>query len=136
MIEPRLSSTVDGGKVLKHLYHFERRHERLATPGNFSSRLRRNAAWAGGTIAASLAIGMAGYMALEDMEPVDAFANAAMILSGMGPLTPLHSTGGKIFAGLYAIFSGLLIFGVAGLILAPIFHRLLHRFHVPDENEN
>jgi hypothetical protein len=57
-----------------------------------------------------------------------------MILSGMGPLTPLHTDGGKIFAGVYAIFCGLLIFGVAGLILAPVFHRILHSFHVADDD--
>ena len=78
----------------------------------------------------ALAVGMAGYMAFEGMGLIDAFANAAMILSGMGPLTPLNSDGGKIFAGLYAIASGLLFFGIAGLVLAPVFHRLLHRFHV------
>jgi hypothetical protein len=77
---------------------------------------------------------MAGDLGFEGMGLVDAFANAAMILSGMGPLTPLQTDGGKIFAGLYAIASGLLIFGVAGLVLAPVFHRLLHRFHVDDRN--
>ena len=117
---------------MKHPLHFERRHEPLASPQHFSSRLVSNGLLAAGTIIAALAIGMAGYMGFEGMSFIDAFVNAAMILSGMGPLNPLHTDGGKIFAGLYAIFSGLLIFGVAGLILAPVFHRLLHRFHVED----
>ncbi len=86
------------------------------------------------TIVVALAIGMAGYMAFEAMGFIDAFANAAMIISGMGQLSPLQTDGGKIFAGVYAIFCGLLIFGVAGLILAPVFHRVLHSFHV-DEND-
>ena len=73
-------------------------------------------------------------MYFEAMGIIDAFANAAMILSGMGPLTPLLTDGGKIFAGVYALFSGLLIFGVAGLILAPVLHRLLHSFHVEDDD--
>ncbi len=102
----------------------------------FSLRLRRNATYAFGTIVVSLAVGMAGYMGLERLDFVDAFVNAAMILSGMGPLSPMHYTAGKIFAGFYAIFSGLLIFGVAGLILAPIFHRVLHRFHLPEKDQN
>ena len=120
---------------MRHLFQFEHRRQPLATPAHFSSRLQRNALWAGGTIVASLAAGMAGYMGFEGMGVVDAFVNAAMILSGMGPLTPLKTGCGKIFAGLYAIFSGLMIFGVAGLILAPLFHRLLHRFHVSEDEK-
>jgi hypothetical protein len=73
---------------------------------------------------------MAGYRYLERMEWIDAFANASMILSGMGPLTPLQTWGGKLFAGLYAMYSGLALILAAGLILAPVVHRVLHRFHV------
>jgi hypothetical protein len=119
---------------MKHLFQFERRDQPLASPERFSFRVLRNSYWAFGIIALALAIGMAGYVGFEDMGIIDAFANAAMILSGMGPLTPLHTDGGKIFAGLYAIFSGLLIFVLAGLILAPVFHRLLHSFHIGDDD--
>jgi hypothetical protein len=117
---------------MTHLFHFERRQEPLASRQQFWDRLMRNGLWAGLVVVAALVIGMAGYMGFEGMGVIDAFANAAMILSGMGPLTPLLTTGGKIFAGLYAIFSGLLIFGIAGLALAPVFHRVLHRFHVEE----
>jgi hypothetical protein len=120
--------------MMKHLFHFERRHQPLASPEHFSFRVLQNSYWALGTIVVALAVGMAGYMGFEAMGTIDAFVNAAMILSGMGPLTPLHTDGGKIFAGFYAILCGLLIFGVAGLILAPVFHRILHSFHVDDDD--
>ena len=77
-----------------------------------------------------LIIGIAGYAIFEGMPWVDAYVNAAMILSGMGPIGELKTTAGKIFAGTYAIFSGLIIVIATGFVLAPIFHRVLHRFHV------
>ena len=77
-----------------------------------------------------LALGMAGYAYFEGMSIADAYVNAAMILSGMGPVNELKTTAGKIFAGSYAIFSGLVIVIATGFVLAPIFHRVLHRFHV------
>jgi hypothetical protein len=120
---------------MRHLLDFERKHEALASSGTFSSRLARNSLWALGLIVVALTIGMAGYMGFENMNLVDAFANAAMILSGMGPLQPLTSDGGKIFAGLYAIASGLLLFAIAGIVLAPVYHRILHRFHVSYEDD-
>lgn len=73
---------------------------------------------------------MAGYHELENMEWMDAFANAAMILSGMGPLEPLKTKGGKLFAGIYAIYSGLALVGIAGFVFAPVFRRFLHQFHI------
>jgi FtsH-binding integral membrane protein len=82
-----------------------------------------------------LLIGIAGYANLEGMSLVDAYVNAAMILSGMGPVVELKTTAGKIFAGTYAIFSGLVIVIATGFILAPIFHRVLHRFHVETARE-
>jgi hypothetical protein len=82
-----------------------------------------------------LAIGIAGYANFEGMSLVDAYVNAAMILSGMGPIGELKTTAGKIFAGTYAIFSGLVIVIATGFLLAPIFHRVLHRFHVETTRE-
>ena len=81
-------------------------------------------------MAVALGIGMLGYHFFEHLAWLDAFANAAMILSGMGPLAPLASPGGKLFAGCYAMFSGLVFITVAGIILAPVGHRLLHKFHL------
>jgi hypothetical protein len=82
-----------------------------------------------------LAIGIAGYARFEGMSFVDAYVNAAMILSGMGPLGELKTTAGKVFAGSYAIFSGLVIVIATGFVLAPIFHRILHRFHVESKGD-
>jgi hypothetical protein len=82
-----------------------------------------------------LVIGIIGYAEFEGMSIVDAYVNAAMILSGMGPVGELKTTAGKLFAGTYAIFSGLVIVIATGFILAPIFHRVLHRFHVETSRE-
>ena len=85
---------------------------------------------------AGLAIGMAGYAAFEGMSLADAYVNAAMILAGMGPMGELKTTAGKVFAGSYAIFSGLLLIIATGFVLAPIFHRVLHHFHVETHEQN
>ncbi|HEV2063729.1 MAG TPA: hypothetical protein VGS00_04185 [Thermoanaerobaculia bacterium] len=81
-------------------------------------------------VVASLVIGMVGYHGFEGMSWIDAFVNAAMILSGMGPIGELHSSGGKIFAGCYALYSGLALITIAAILLAPVAHRFLHRFHI------
>ncbi len=83
-----------------------------------------------------LAIGISGYAYFEGMSLTDSFLNAAMILSGMGPATELKTEAGKVFAGFYAIFSGLIIVIATGFVLAPIFHRVLHSFHVEQRGEN
>jgi hypothetical protein len=82
-----------------------------------------------------LGIGMLGYHYFEGMSWLDAFANASMILSGMGPFGPLQTNSGKIFAGLYALFSGLAFITTAGIILAPVAHRLIHKFHPESDSE-
>jgi hypothetical protein len=86
-------------------------------------------------IAVSLAAGMAGYHGFEGLGWLDAFLNASMILSGMGPLLSPQTVGGKLFAGLYALYSGLAVILIAGVIFAPVVHRFLHRFHVDAEEE-
>jgi hypothetical protein len=78
----------------------------------------------------SLIVGMAGYHGYEGMTWLDAFVNAAMILSGMGPLAQPQTSGGKLFAGLYALYSGFVVVLVSGIVFAPIVHRMLHRFHL------
>jgi hypothetical protein len=78
----------------------------------------------------SLSIGMAGYHGFEGLSWLDAFLNAAMILSGMGPVAQLQTTAGKLFAGCYALFSGLALITTLAVIIAPLFHRFLHKFHM------
>ena len=85
-------------------------------------------------IAVSLVAGMAGYAHYEGMDFVDSFLNAAMILGGMGPVNALQSEGGKMFAGLYALYSGLAVLAAAGLVFAPVLHRLLHHLHAAEED--
>ena len=84
----------------------------------------------------ALGIGMAGYHFIENLGWVDAFENAAMILSGMGPVAMLQTDAGKIFAGCYALFSGLLLITVTGIVLAPVVHRALHKFHLESGRKN
>jgi hypothetical protein len=112
------------------LTRFERRGQPVASRRQFVVRmLTAIGLWMILTVV-GLAIGIAGYAAFEGMSFVDAYVNAAMILSGMGPLGELKTTAGKVFAGSYAILSGLIIVIATGFVLAPIFHRILHRFHV------
>ena len=109
---------------------FERRGHPVASRRKFAQRmLRAVGLWMLLTLA-GLGVGMAGYAYFERMSVTDAYVNAAMILSGMGPVGELKTTGGKIFAGSYAILSGLIIVIATGFVLAPIFHRVLHHFHV------
>jgi hypothetical protein len=101
----------------------------------FAKRLARNFGMASLLIALSLLAGMLGYRHFEGMEWIDAFANASMILSGMGPLTPLETFGGKLFAGFYALYSGLALILATGILFAPVVHRLLHRFHLEEKGK-
>lgn len=96
-------------------------------------RLWRNALWALGIIAVALAVGMAGYSYFGAQGFSKSFANAAMILSGMGPLDQMQTPPGELFEGIYALASGLLFFAVAGFALAPALHHVLRGFHLEDE---
>jgi len=80
----------------------------------------------------SLALGMYGYYYFEGMSIADAYVNAAMILSGMGPVSPLQTTAGKIFAGSYAIFSGVIFLVVIAVVFGPVIHRVIHKFHMQE----
>lgn len=112
------------------LPEFEHRSQALIPPDQFVVRLARSGLIALALIAVSLGIGMVGYHVLESLSWIDGFLNAAMLLGGMGPVNAPVTVGGKLFAGLYALYCGLAVIFVAGVILAPIAHRVLHRFHV------
>lgn len=110
----------------------EKRFQRLAPTARFITRLMRNFLIGNVIIAISLGIGMLGYHHIEKMSWVDAYVNAAMILSGMGPVSPLETTAGKLFAGTYALFSGIIFLVIIAIIFLPLFHRFFHKFHIEE----
>lgn len=100
--------------------------------------LRRMAAALGvslAVLAISLSVGMVGYHRIEGLAWIDAFLNASMLLGGMGPMEHERSVSGKLFEGLYALYCGLAIISVAGIILTPVVHRIMHKLHadIPDD---
>jgi hypothetical protein len=113
---------------------YEQHHEQLVSRRRFFLRFARNFIVGLLAIAVALFVGMFGYRSFEHMSWIDAFANASMILSGMGPFGAMTTDGGKIFAGVYALFSGLFFFFVIAIIYGPMVHRFLHRFHVKTED--
>ncbi len=114
------------------LARIERKHDPILPWGRFVWRLAISLATGMLIIILSLLAGMVGYRSFEKMAWIDAFVNAAMILSGMGPLAQPQTTGGKIFSGLYALYSGFAVLITAGIALAPVIHRMLHLFHADD----
>jgi hypothetical protein len=113
----------------------ETRRQRLATPEVFRRRLLRSFGVGLVMVVVSLGIGMVGYVVLESLGPLDAFLNASMILSGMGPLHNPRTDAGKVFAGIYALYSGFAVLVIAAVTFAPAIHRVLHRFHLADEQD-
>ncbi len=111
---------------------YEHRTAPLLPRRRFYARVARSLGVSLIIVLVSLGIGMAGYHFLERLAWLDAFANAAMILSGMGPLGPIQTSAGKLFAGCYALFSGLAFITSIGVVFAPIFHRFIHKFHLED----
>lgn len=115
---------------------FERRTQPLAPPNQFYIRLANSGLFSLVIVSVSLMIGMVGYRFFEHLSWLDAFLNAAMLLGGMGPVNSITSSGGKVFAGLYALYCGLMVLLVAGIIMAPVAHRILHRFHMEPPAED
>ena len=109
---------------------FEHKHHPLISRRAFALRMLRSVSAAAALVAISLFGGAAGYHFLEGIPWLDATLNASMILTGMGPVAVLQTDGGKIFAIGYSLFSGMLFLTLAAFLLAPVFHRFLHRFHL------
>ena len=108
---------------------YEHKSEPLLHWPHFLRRLARSTLIGSALVAVSLFGGMLGYHYLESLGWIDAYENAAMILSGMGPLHTPQTTAGKLFAGSYALFSGIAVLAIAGVIFAPIVHRFMHAMH-------
>ena len=108
---------------------YERRNQPPISRPRFMQRVALHAAIAVAVMVASLAIGMTGYEHFEHLLWRDAFLNAAMLNGGMGPVNPPLTDAGKLFAGFYALYSGLVFLLIVGLVFTPIVHRVLHRFH-------
>lgn len=111
---------------------YESKHHPVAPFKLFVRRIIKNLIIGLGVIALSLGLGMSGYAYFEKMSLIDAFENAAMILSGMGPVDGIKNMGGKIFAGCYALFSGIIFLVIIAIIMAPVFHRFFHQFLAKD----
>jgi hypothetical protein len=111
-------------------FHLEAKHQPLLSPSAFVRRLLRFALLAVGIICVSLALGVLGYHYFEHLAWDDALLNASMILGGMGPVDRPSTLGGKLFASFYALFSGIVFLISVGVLLAPILHRFMHRFHL------
>ena len=114
---------------------FERRSERLASRSVFARRMLRYGWITAGIILFSLGIGITGYHYFESLSWIDSLLNASMILGGMGPVNALQTNAGKIFASFYALYSGIILLASVGVLAAPVFHRLLHHFHLELEGE-
>ena len=112
---------------------YENKKQRPIAHRRFVRRLLGHLLVALGLLIVSLAIGVWGYEYYEDLSWRDAFLNAAMLLGGMGPVDPPHTNAGKLFAGIYALYAGLVFILTAALVFTPIVHRLLHKFHWDDK---
>jgi hypothetical protein len=115
----------------------ERMHQPLLPFREFRRRMSRYAGVALLLVGMSLACGAIGYHQFAGLPWVDSILNASMILTGMGPVDPMRSTAAKLFASFYALFSGVAFLSIVGVLIAPIVHRYLHRFHLEmDEDQS
>jgi hypothetical protein len=115
---------------LKLFPKLEGNKQKLAPFSVFARRLASAVGVSCGIVAIVLFIGVAGYHWLDGLDWIDSLLEASMILGGMGPVNPITTTGAKLFASAYALFSGLVFIGIMGIVLTPVAHRVLHKFHV------
>jgi hypothetical protein len=112
---------------------YEHHKQPLAKRSVFAKRLALNGVIGLILLAFSLGMGMIGYHFLEGLSWIDALLNASMILGGMGPVAPLQTAAGKLFASFYALYSGVVLLAAVGILVTPIYHRFLHRFHLAED---
>lgn len=112
---------------------YEHRSRPMLTQGQFIRRMLGHLAFSAGLVAISLFAGMWGYHHFEGLSWLDGFVNASMLLGGMGPVNEIHTDAGKLFAGCYALYAGLVFLIVAGVLLAPVIHRIAHKIHLVEE---
>ena len=115
---------------------YEYRSHRLLSPAEFFKRVVRHGLVALAVMGAGLGLGVFGYHYLAGLQWIDSLLNASMILGGMGPVNPLQTNAGKIFASLYALYSGIILLASVGILVTPIFHRFMHRFHLELEDDS
>ena len=111
---------------------YETKNDPLLPRSEFLVRLGRCFAVTLGIVAFSLLMGGAGYHFLGELPWIDAVLNASMILTGMGPVDPMRSTAGKLFSTFYALYSGIAFLTMMAVLLAPVVHRLMHKFHLEE----
>lgn len=114
---------------------YEHHHQPLATRKRFVRRVLFHSGAAALLLAASLGIGMIGYRQFEHLSWIDGFLNSTMLLGGMGPVNAPQSVPGKLFAGLYALYAGLVFLIAVGLIFTPVVHRVMHKFHLDEDRK-
>ena len=115
---------------------YERYDQPIIPVREFLRRVAKSVMVAVALVFVPLIVGVVGYMVLAGLSPVDAFLNASMILGGMGPVDLLTNDAAKIFAGFYALFSGIFFLVIAGVVLAPFLHRVFHRLHAPGNDDS
>jgi hypothetical protein len=113
---------------------FESRTDRLLPFRHFLRRLGKSTLLAGGIVIFALGLGVGGYHWIAGLSWIDSILEASMILTGMGPAHPLTTTSAKLFAAAYALFSGVVFLSAMSIVLAPIFHRVLHKFHLDEDS--
>jgi hypothetical protein len=111
---------------------FETRRQRVIPARHFAHRIALSVALSGAMAAIALVVGVAGFHFIADISWIDALHNSSMILGGMGPVAEMKTDAAKLFSSAYALFCGLVFIGVVAVVLTPIMHRVLHKFHMDD----
>ena len=111
---------------------FERKTEKLVPLPTFIRRVALSLLLTLVVLCVALSVGVLGYHGIAGLSWIDSVLNASMILTGMGPVATMTTTSSKLFASGYALFSGVVFLSSIGLVLAPLFHRILHKFHLDD----